>query len=225
MTVMTEMTLGDIASRYPGATAIFRSHRLDFCCGGGETLAHAAAARGLDAIALERSLLSLARHAPMPAPVDPVALIDHILDRYHAVHRREFPELIRLAQKVEAVHRDHKKVPAGLAVLLETMHGELETHMQKEEDLLFPMIRAGGNAMVVYPISVLREDHDHHGEQLRRIESLTGDLVIPEGACPTWKALYAGLGKLIDDLMEHIHLENNLLFPKVSDRPFLSARQ
>lgn len=214
MTGMAERTLGDIAAGLPGASAVFRTHKLDFCCGGGETLAHAAAARGIDVMAIEAALAALEQPAAVQAPEDPARLIDHILSRYHETHRRELPELIRLARKVEAVHRDHPQVPAGLAVLLETMAAELELHMQKEEGMLFPMMKAGGNPMIIHPIGCMRHEHDDHGERLRAVEALTGDLVIPDGACATWKALYAGLAKLIDDLMEHIHLENNVLFPQ-----------
>jgi regulator of cell morphogenesis and NO signaling len=212
-------TLADIATKLPGATGIFRAHKLDFCCGGNVTLSEAAAKRGMSLSGIEAALRALDPGAKHAVPTAPAPLIDHILTRYHDVHRRELPELIRLAARVEAVHRDHGSVPAGLAAQLEEMRNELESHMLKEESILFPLMRSGGNPMIVHPIARMRDEHDEHGERLRALEAVTHGLTLPDDACPTWRALYAGLRKLIDDLMEHIHLENNILFPQFGTRP------
>ncbi len=218
-TSFASRTLADIATKLPGATGIFRAHKLDFCCGGNVTLSEAAAKRGLSLSGVEAALLALDPGAKRAVPTAPAPLIDHILTRYHEVHRRELPELIRLATRVEAVHREHAAVPAGLAVQLEEMRNELKSHMLKEEAILFPLMRSGGNPMIVHPIARMRDEHDEHGERLRALETLTHGLTLPDDACPTWRALYAGLRKLIDDLMEHIHLENNLLFPQFGALP------
>jgi regulator of cell morphogenesis and NO signaling len=203
-------SLGEIATSLPGATAVFRRHKLDFCCGGAATLAEAAAPDRLPGIEAELGALG----APAAAvPQDSAALIAHILERYHAVHRREVPELIRLARRVEAVHRDHPAAPLGLADLLARVEFEMEGHMQKEEQALFPMILAG-HPNLAMPIEIMRDDHDDHGARLREIEALTHRHTPPEDACNSWRALYAGTRKLADDLMEHIHLENNVLFPR-----------
>lgn len=209
----TDRRLGEIATSLPGATAVFRRHRLDFCCGGGQTLAAAARARHVPVSQIEAELAELDPAMTTEVPTEPLALIEHILTRYHEVHRRELPELIRLAERVEARHRGHPQVPAGLARLLAEVADELELHMQKEEQVLFPLMQRGGHPMLLHPIAQMRNEHDEHGERLRRIESLSSDAVAPPDACPTWRALYAGLDKLGDDLMAHIHLENNLLFP------------
>jgi regulator of cell morphogenesis and NO signaling len=209
-----DRTLGDIAATLPGATAVFRSHKLDFCCGGGISLKDAADKRGLALADLESELIALGDGNGAPLPAETADLIDHIVTRYHAVHRAELPELIRLARRVEAVHRGHPDVPAGLADLLEDTLQELETHMQKEEMMLFPMMLQGGHPMIAYPIAAMRGEHEEHGERLRLIEGLTNGMVPPPDACATWRALYAGTRKLVDDLMEHIHLENNVLFPR-----------
>lgn len=211
---LAQRTLGEIAASLPGATAVFRRHKLDFCCGGNVALAAAAARRNLAAEALLSELEALDPAAAPAAPEDSAALIEHILARYHEVHRRELPELVRLARRVEAVHREHPEVPAGLADALEEMRRELEEHMQKEELVLFPMMKAGGSPMLGIPVTRMRHEHDEHGARLRRIEELSRGAVPPAGACATWRALYAGLRKLGDDLMEHIHLENNVLFPR-----------
>ena len=112
------------------------------------------------------------------------------------------------------MHRDKPDVPAGLADLLDETALELESHMQKEEAILFPMMQRGGHPMIGQPIGMMRHEHDSHGAQLRALDALTTGGVPPAGACTTWRALYAGTRKLTDDLMEHIHLENNMLFPR-----------
>jgi regulator of cell morphogenesis and NO signaling len=209
-----DRTLADIAATLPGATAVFRSHKLDFCCGGGISLKEAAGKRGLALGELEGELIALGDGRGAAAPEETAALIEHILTRYHAVHRAELPELIRLARRVEAVHRAHPEAPLGLADLLEDTLHELATHMQKEEMMLFPMMLQGGHPMIQYPITVMRAEHEEHGNRLRLLEGLTNGGAAPADACATWRALYAGTRKLADDLMEHIHLENNLLFPR-----------
>jgi regulator of cell morphogenesis and NO signaling len=208
-------TLADIAASLPGATSIFRRHKLDFCCGGKIPLAEAAAAKGLSLPALEAELAEVAAAALPPSlPEESGELIDLIIARYHDVHRRELPELIKLAKRVEAVHRDNPAVPAGLAALLERVEEELNLHMAKEEQVLFPLMRRGGHPMIAQPISMMLAEHDDHGAHLREIEAITDDFTPPGEACATWRALYVGANKLADDLMEHIHIENNILFPR-----------
>jgi len=206
-------SVADIAAALPGATAVFRRHKLDFCCGGKAALADAAATRGADLATIERELAAL-EQPETAAPADTDGLIDLIETRYHAAHRRELPELIRLARRVEAVHGDRPDAPRGLAGLLEDIAAELGAHMDKEEQVLFPLMRRGGHPMIAHPIGAMRHEHDETGEQLRAVEELTNGGALPEGACNTWRALYAGTRKFADDLMEHIHLENNVLFPR-----------
>jgi regulator of cell morphogenesis and NO signaling len=86
--------------------------------------------------------------------------------------------------------------------------------MQKEEQILFPMMNAGGHPMISAPIGMMRHEHDDHGERLAQLEALTHDCVVPPGACASWQALYVGVRKLIDDVREHVHLENNVLFSR-----------
>ena len=162
----------------------------------------------------EQSLAQMA----IALPGDPVSLIDHILVRYHAVHRAQLPELIRQARRVEAVHREHPQVPVGLADLLETLEQELLQHMAKEEQILFPALRSGGNPFVIQPIAMMRSEHLAHGVMLERLAALTHCATPPEGACNTWRALYAGIAQLSDDLISHIDLENNVLFAQF-DKP------
>jgi len=212
---LAERTLGEIAVGLPGATALFRTAKLDYCCGGRTTLSNAAASKSLDLDRLVSDLERLAeRSAPAAPPLDTNALIETIVTRYHRVHSQELPELIRLAKRVEAVHKDHPSVPAGLASLLGRVLGELTMHMQKEELILFPAMRKGGRPSIRHPIAAMMAEHDDHGAHLQALKVLTDDMRAPEGACTTWRALYGGLGKFAEDLVEHIHLENNVLFPR-----------
>jgi regulator of cell morphogenesis and NO signaling len=212
--ISVDQSIGQIAIEVPGATAIFRRLKLDYCCGGQVSLQQAAAQKGLDANAVVAELSAFPSVHSLPAETDTERLIEQILTRYHAVHRVQLPELIRMATRVEIVHGDNPLVPAGLASLLETAEQELMLHMEKEESILFPLLRAGSNPFVVHPIAVMRTEHVQHGAMLEKIAELTCDMAPPEGACTTWRALYAGIRQLSDDLVNHIHLENNILFAR-----------
>ena len=209
-----DQALGQIAVQLPGATAVFRRLKLDFCCGGQISLRQAALDKKLDLPVVLAELTTLERGSEAPETTAPAALIDHILERYHAVHRAQLPELIKMARRVEAVHRDNPQVPTGLADLLEAIEREMLEHMEKEKGVLFPILKAGGNPFVVHPIGMMRSEHISHGAQLDRLNALTQDATPPEGACNTWRALYTGIAQLNDDLINHIHLENNVLFPQ-----------
>jgi regulator of cell morphogenesis and NO signaling len=213
-TLTAEQAIGRIAVELPGSTAVFRRLKLDFCCGGQISLAKAAADKNLDSGAILAELALLERSDASPTITEPGAMIDHILLRYHEVHRTQLPELIRMARRVEAVHRDNPDVPAGLADHLEIMEQDLLSHMQKEELILFPMLKSGGNPFVNQPIGMMRLEHVDHGVALDRLLALAHDTVPPAQACNTWRALYAGVAQLRDDLISHIHLENNVLFPQ-----------
>lgn len=211
-TLSADQSIGQIAVALPGSTAVFRRLKLDFCCGGHVSLAQAASDKGLDVETIVSELARLERVDTPLTVTEPSALIDHILERYHEVHRVQLPELIRMARRVEAVHRDNPDVPAGLADHLETMEQELLSHMQKEEHILFPMLKRGGNPLVNQPIGMMRLEHIDHGIALDKLLALAHDATPPAQACNTWRALYAGVAQLRDDLINHIHLENNVLF-------------
>ncbi|MFN3582673.1 hemerythrin domain-containing protein [Phenylobacterium sp.] len=139
-------------------------------------------------------------------------LIAHILERYHETHRREFPEAIRLARKVEAVHAGDADRPTGLADHLALMFDDLDGHQRKEEQVLFPMMMQGGGPMIRFPITRMMAEHAEVDEQLVRLRTLTRDFTPPEGACATWRLLCLTCRKIHDDLIEHMRLENEELF-------------
>ncbi|MDF1660190.1 MAG: iron-sulfur cluster repair protein YtfE [Planctomycetota bacterium] len=209
-------TLADLAVSYAGASRVFYRYQLDFCCNGQVALAEACQTKGLsvdqlinelDAERAKDSDFKDWRESPNEA------LIDHILVEFHEDHRREVPRLLEMARKVERVHGEKASCPKGLGDFLETMLASLENHMQKEEQILFPLIKSGKGAMATCPIQVMEHEHVEHGENLGRLRALVTDFKAPPEACRTWQALYLGLQALEQKLMEHIQLENNVLFP------------
>lgn len=144
---------------------------------------------------------------------DPRALVDHILTRFHAVHRRELPELDALARRVESTHAGHAQCPNGLANLLGLMMSELEHHMAREEQVLFPTLLAGGGGCAPFAMRKMRLEHDDHQVHLAELETLTHSFTPPANACGSWRALYQGCEKLSQDLRRHIAIENDVLFP------------
>jgi regulator of cell morphogenesis and NO signaling len=212
---LQEQSLGQLACDIPGATRIFHSLKLDFCCGGHKSLREAALGKDLDP-ALIADALNLLQDAGENQydwrNEPPERLIAHLLTRYHARHREQLPELIRLARRVEHVHGARSSCPNGLADLLTDLQQELEGHMLKEEQVLFPMLQQGFGPQAAPPIQVMRFEHDQHGQTLEKLLALTDNITPPVDACNTWRALYRGLLEFRDDLTQHIHLENNVLF-------------
>lgn len=152
------------------------------------------------------------------ADVGPATLIDHILRRYHDVHRTQFPEAIALARRVEAVHQDHPRCPRGLSDHLAIMADHLMSHQRREEEVLFPLMLNGGHPMIHHPINRMEEEHRDVDEQLVRLAALTTDFTPPVDACQTWQMLYRCCRDIAVDLREHMRLENDILFA-----PFLEA--
>ncbi len=145
------------------------------------------------------------------APFD--TTIDHILQRYHETHRQQLADILPLAEKVARVHAD----TFNQAILPHIQHiqAELLSHMMKEEQMLFPMIKQGFGARTAMPISVMKHEHDDHESAITQLLTLTDNLTPPEHACGSWQRLYANLRELVDDLREHIQLENDILFARV----------
>jgi regulator of cell morphogenesis and NO signaling len=219
MMIQSDSTVGQLAAEHPLATRVFHRHGIDFCCDGGRKLQEACAAQDLDTemvleeIRKELSDTTTPEEQWVQAPLED--LIDHILIAYHRPLKEELPRLDSMAQKVLEVHRD--KDPDRLSELVEVFAGlkaELELHMAKEEQILFPMIKQGQGPMAGGPVSMMEQEHESAGAALRRLRELTKDYQIPPEACTTWRALWHGLAALEESLHQHIHLENNILFPR-----------
>jgi regulator of cell morphogenesis and NO signaling len=207
-------TLAELAVAHPAAARVFYSNRLDFCCGGSRPFADACRQRGLDANAILDEIRREAADAEPTtrwelAPLS--ALADHVVTHYHRRLRASLVNLVQMAQRVEARHRERVTCPVGLAAFLEQFQRDVLDHLEKEETVVFPAI-VRGSARLSSPIYVLELEHQHHGSDLQRLHALTNDLTPPADACTTWRALYAGLAELERELMDHVHLENNILF-------------
>lgn len=212
--LLPETSLAALAAHHAAASRVFQRHQLDFCCQGERSLAAACREQGVDA----ESVLAELRAAATPAPTadwttaSSSALIDHILRCYHDDHRAELPRLLGMAEKVERVHAGRDSCPTGLAQHLYEFGRHLDLHMQKEEQVLFPLLRGGANATA--PIHCMLGEHDEHAASLRTLRALAHDYEPPGEACGTWRALYQGLRALERTVMEHVHLENHVLFPR-----------
>lgn len=210
-------TLAQLAAHHPAASRIFRLHRLDFCRGGARRLDEACADRGLDPDAILDAIRRESEGSPLLekwADRPLTELISHIVATYHAPLRPAVQELIDMAVRVEASHRGEPSCPRGLAEHLRLLADDVDAHLATEEAISFPMIAAGQGRAAYGPVAVMTREHDDHRANLQKIRQLTDDLTPPEGACRTWHALYIGLEALEKDLMEHIHLENDILFPR-----------
>jgi len=208
--------LGEIAG-LPGATKILHRHRLDFCCGGHRNLSDACKDAGLDPRAILEEIDD-AEEADdaKPTPPDGIpALVDHIVEHYHVPGKRALPELIRMAMKVRIAHVEHPRCPRGIVEHLAMMFEAIADHLAKEETILFPLLKSGGHLQAGGPIHCMEEEHDQHGANLAHLRMICDDFRVPEGACATWWQLYRDLEEFEAELMEHVHLENNVLFPRV----------
>jgi regulator of cell morphogenesis and NO signaling len=210
--------LADLAVSFPAASRVFHRHGLDFCCHGRRPLGEACAEAGVDAQSVVAEIAAEQAGAPELPRWDekPVAeLVEHIVGFYHRRLREELPELVALATKVESRHADKASCPRGLRAHLEAVHAAVLDHLAKEEQILFPTILAGRGRLAAGPISVMESEHDDHAADLRETRRLTADLVAPAEACTSWRALYLRLAAFEAELMDHIHLENNVLFRRV----------
>lgn len=219
MTIQDSQTVAELAALSPAAIRVLEDHGIDFCCGGSKPLAEACREKQVDPAAL-RAELEAAVGAAQPAagenwkaaPLE--ALIDHILEHHHAYLRAEFPRLRSRMAAVRAAHGEREGARLEeLDRVLADLQQELEMHMHKEEFILFPAIRRG-EPWIRQPIAVMEMEHASAGEALASLRRITAGYQPPEHACATYRALYAGLEELEKDLHVHIHLENNILFPR-----------
>ena len=224
MTITEATPIADIAATLPSSVRVFQRHGVDFCCGGARPLGEVCAEQGLSFPDIARAIEAAAAE---PAPDgrdwsrEPLtALAEYIVETYHDSLREELPRLEAMAAKVARVHG--AKAPFLLQVddVIGELSADLNEHMRKEELVLFPTIRAieqGGQVeadWVAAPISVMRHEHDRAGALLAELDRLTGRYVAPEWACATFRALYQGLQELEEAMHVHVHLENNVLFPR-----------
>lgn len=217
----------DIVLQFPKAADYFKANRIDFCCGGAKPLAEVAAERGLDQEIIISDLNKLFEEYPVPeeeiawntAPSD--ELIDHIINKHHRYLREELPLISQNVTKVYRVHGGDSPHLAELHSLFNTLKEELLTHTAKEEADEFPKLLAydanpseEGLSSLRASLFELESEHDGAGDILRKIRSITDDFTPPAHACTTYRLTYARLEELESMTFEHVHLENNILFPR-----------
>jgi regulator of cell morphogenesis and NO signaling len=227
----TAKTVREIALEQPSSIRVFERFGIDYCCGGRKPLADACGERNLkvaDVIAALESAAGTAGPAGSDwAQASMTQLIGHIVTTHHEYVKSELPRLAMLAERVVNRHGDTQAHLPALKEVLGQLDEELTHHLAKEEHVLFPYISkleeahtSGGTlpqgcfGTVANPIAMMTSEHDAAGEMLAQIEKLTNNFTTPVGACPTYLAFYAGLKEFEQDLHQHIHLENNILFPR-----------
>jgi len=220
-TAIAERTVGELVAERPGRSRIFESLGIDFCCQGNRTLRQTCVREG---IALESVVAKLEAEAAAPAPQEnpaklpPAKLCEYIVEVHHGFLRRELPRLRALSVKVANVHGGHTPSLIQVRDVFAGLQQELDSHMMKEERILFPMIGAMAQGQspamsLDCPVNQMIHEHDIAGAALSRLRELSHDYQPPEEACNSYRALFAGLHELSDDLHRHIHLENSVLFP------------
>ena len=225
-------TVGQMVVERPQRSRVFDRLRIDYCCGGKRTLEEACAKRGLDLKAVLAELEAFDAEANTqpdavrPANLTMTELADDIERTHHAYLREELPRLGDLVKKVSAVHGQAHPWLTGLTSVYAELVAELEPHMLKEEQILFPLIRELDQpatapsfhcGSVGNPIRMMELEHQNAGAALDRMREMTTDYEIPEGACNSFRAMLSGLEHLEADLHLHIHKENEILFPKASE--------
>lgn len=229
-----DQTVRDLVVQYPQLRAQLEKLGIDYCCGGLRPLSDAVKAAGLDWDPVENQLKSAWIAAQTEAPstdwdaASLSALADHILEKHHTFTKAQLLRLKELLQKVQRAHGEkHGPLLERLRSVFNGLSAELTEHLMKEEQILFPAIKeidafASGTGerpefhcgTVEHPIRQMMTEHDSAGEALVELRRLTDNYRLPDDACQTFAALYDGFQALEADLHEHIHLENNILFPK-----------
>ncbi|HKR58655.1 MAG TPA: iron-sulfur cluster repair di-iron protein [Pyrinomonadaceae bacterium] len=225
----------DFAIEIPNATRVFEKLKIDYCCGEDQPLDEACNVAGLEVEEVFRLL-----GQGEPAQVKPDAsdspslllaeLADRIVENHHVFTREELERLTALLEKVCSVHGGNHPELLTIQSEFQTLRAELEPHMLKEERILFPYIKRLEVATITSgplpfapfgtvhnPIAAMMREHDAAGDILKTIRKLSGDFVVPEGGCFSYRTVYGALEVLEADLHQHIHLENNILFPRAEE--------
>ncbi|HEY4900895.1 MAG TPA: iron-sulfur cluster repair di-iron protein [Terriglobales bacterium] len=232
MAIVTTQTVGEIAAEYPDATREFEKLGIDYCCGGNRTLGEACASAK---ISVDEALERLAKSTNVTPisgnrdwPNQPLTdLIAHITSTHHVFIREESPRIEALAAKVVSVHGKNHPELLEVQEIFSALAAELSVHLMKEEQVLFPYVTRMEESVVsgepvppamfgtvVNPVRMMMQEHDGAGDALRSLRSTTRDYALPDDACISYRTLYQALQGYEADLHQHIHLENNILFPR-----------
>jgi regulator of cell morphogenesis and NO signaling len=220
-------TVGSIVAQHPPLSRIFEEIGIDYCCGGKVPLEQVCRQKGIDPQQV-LARLDAASQVASDTGVDAgkmtlTALADHIAATHHAYLRTELPRVDAMTKKVATVHGEHDARLAQVRDTYAVLAAEMGSHMMKEEQILFPMIRqleasvsvpAFHCGSVANPIRVMEMEHDQAGGALAKMRELTDGFTPPDWACNTYRAMLDALAHLENDLHQHVHKENNILFPR-----------
>ncbi len=225
-----EKTVADYVTENIKTAHIFKKHGIDFCCGGGISIEKACAKKNVDLAVLEKELSEVDAVKDLIEDYDKWELdflMIYIENVHHTYVRESLPLISQYANKVAKVHGHHYKEVVTINQLFHEVANELTSHLQKEEQVLFPFIKQLVTAKkentknitapfgtVNNPIKMMEHEHENAGDTFKEISRLTNNYTPPAEACNTFKALYAKLEEFEQDLHQHIHLENNILHPK-----------
>ncbi len=232
MQVDVNKTVRELALQDPNATRVFERLGIDYCCGGGKSLREACSGAQLP---LNEVVESLERTQPAAMPAQDWSkaslgeLIRHIMETHHAYVKQESPRLEQLAAKVASVHGSNHPEVLRIQETFSDLSAELASHLMKEEMILFPYIMEMEQATaqghpappcqfgtVQNPVRMMMVEHDGAGQALRELRATSSDYTPPADACVTYQTFYAALAAFEADLHQHIHLENNILFPRAT---------
>jgi regulator of cell morphogenesis and NO signaling len=223
------MTVGEIVAADNRTASVFKEAGIDFCCGGKKTLEESCHEKGIDP---EDLAVKLENVDTIPGAVkldfnewDPVFLSDYIVNVHHKFVRKNLPELVHYTGKIASVHGMNHPELTVIADLIVQVNDELQKHMKKEEEILFPAVKemfSGGasevRATLERELPLLFGEHEFAGGALDRINEITHGYSLPEDACNSYRLAFSLLEKFEDDLHIHVHLENNILFPKIQEK-------
>jgi regulator of cell morphogenesis and NO signaling len=219
---VTDTTVGQLVTERPSRARVFEKFGIDYCCGGKKPLGQACLDRKVDPQVVLGELRKSDEHRSPErdwAALGLTRLADHIEQVHHGFLRHELPRLDFLTGKVAAVHGKNHPGLIRLREVFVAFKAEMLDHMQKEESVVFPLCRrieagaAAGAAGLDRPLDVLTHEHEHAGQALEAMRRLTDDYTAPPDACNTYRAMLDALKELEADMHQHVHLENNVLFP------------
>jgi regulator of cell morphogenesis and NO signaling len=231
MPINAEKTVGQMVAENPAAARVFEQAGIDYCCGGQRSLEEACTKAKMS-FAEVAALLDNAAAARTAADRDWLAasqadLVEHIVNQHHAYVRQELPRLTALITKVSGVHGKNHPELAPIARAFAEVANEMTMHMMKEENILFPYIvdmekAAQGKGpqpaamfgTVQNPVRMMMQEHDSAGANVQAIRAASSDYTVPADGCTSFRVLYEALAAFEADLHQHIHLENNILFPR-----------
>jgi regulator of cell morphogenesis and NO signaling len=222
---LQKLTVGEIVANDFRTSSLFKKAGIDFCCGGKQSFSDACSEKGIDVLELESEILRIAED---PANEfmnfknwDPVFLSQYIVNTHHKFVMKNLPELVFYTQKIASVHGENHPELIEVANLFGKINTELLQHLKNEEEVLFPAIKevintnsATAKKMIVSEITRMTGEHDFAGGATDEINRITKGYNVPADACNTYRVAFKLLEQFEDDLHIHVHLENNILFPK-----------